>query len=230
MTPAVGGRSGWLTTLRQALPRLFEILPRLRPTFEAVSVAELDPTILVRHGIRGVIWDVDGTLMAHHAKALDPSIEGAFGALTQSVELRHAILSNSSEARFLELGRIFPQIAVLRAYSTPNGSVGRKLLQGHDSFEGSSPIDSSGEVEALRKPSATLVEGALLELGCSPEGAVMIGDQLFTDIAGANLGGIRSIKVPTLARASFPFPVRLAQVIETVLYRVLHRGYRPAKL
>lgn len=230
MTSAAGGRSGWLITLRQALPRLFEILPRMRPTFEAASVADLDPTILSRHGIRGLIWDVDGTLMAHHAKALDPAIAVTFAALTRSGELRHVILSNSNEARFLELGTIFPQITVLRAYSTQSGTVDRKLLQGHDSFEGSSPVAPSGGVEALRKPSAKLVEGALLELGCGPEGAVMIGDQLFTDIAGANLGGIRSIKVPTLARASFPFPVRLAQVIETVLYRILHRGYRPAKL
>ena len=58
------------------------------------------------------------------------------------------------------------------------------------------------------------------DLGCNT-GVVMVGDQYTTDIAGANLAGIRSIKVATIARHSFPFPVRLLQTMEDMLVRAL---------
>jgi predicted HAD superfamily phosphohydrolase YqeG len=55
----------------------------------------------------------------------------------------------------------------------------------------------------------------------------MVGDQYFTDIAGANLAGIRSIKVPTVGRAQFPFVVRWFQRLETALSVILFaRGRR----
>ena len=41
------------------------------------------------------------------------------------------------------------------------------------------------------------------------------------DVA-SNLGGVRSIKLPTLARATFRWPVRLSQRLEVLLYAVLH--------
>ena len=75
----------------------------------------------------------------------------------------------------------------------------------------------------IRKPSATLVDLAVQTLGCAREKAVMIGDQYTTDIATANLGGIMSIKVPTLAPESFPRAVRASQILENVVYRVLYR-------
>jgi hypothetical protein len=43
-------------------------------------------------------------------------------------------------------------------------------------------------------------------------------------VAGANLGGVRSIKVPTLARETFRPAVRLSQVLERGLYALLHGG------
>ena len=87
-----------------------------------------------------------------------------------------------------------------------------------------------GEVQPIRKPSRRLVQAALRELGVAdrPAAALMVGDQYFTDIASANLAGIRSVKVPTLHRASFPAPVRWSQRLETMLYRLKHGRPRPA--
>jgi predicted HAD superfamily phosphohydrolase YqeG len=48
----------------------------------------------------------------------------------------------------------------------------------------------------------------------------LVGDQYLTDVATANLAGIRSIKVPTLGRASFPPSVRLLQRVDEWLYRL----------
>jgi predicted HAD superfamily phosphohydrolase YqeG len=48
-----------------------------------------------------------------------------------------------------------------------------------------------------------------------------VGDQYLTDIAGANLAGIRSIKVPTIGRRSFPLPVRFLQWSEELLFRTV---------
>jgi predicted HAD superfamily phosphohydrolase YqeG len=52
----------------------------------------------------------------------------------------------------------------------------------------------------------------------------MIGDQYLTDVAGANLGGVRSIKLPTLARETFRPSVRFSQSLERGLYTVLYGG------
>lgn len=75
----------------------------------------------------------------------------------------------------------------------------------------------------LKKPSAQLVRLVLEELGSpAPERTFMVGDQYFTDIAGANLAGIGSIKVPTLDRAGFPLAVKSFQRMEELLYRLLY--------
>ena len=61
-------------------------------------------------------------------------------------------------------------------------------------------------------------------IGCPDRsGVVMVGDQYFTDIAGANLAGIRSIKVDTFDPPSFPFVLRSFQRIESLLYRLFYR-------
>jgi predicted HAD superfamily phosphohydrolase YqeG len=75
----------------------------------------------------------------------------------------------------------------------------------------------------IRKPSAELISYALRELKCGREQAVMIGDQYLTDIAGANLGGIRSIKLATQAPSTFRRTVRLGQIVEDVLYAIMYR-------
>jgi predicted HAD superfamily phosphohydrolase YqeG len=42
----------------------------------------------------------------------------------------------------------------------------------------------------------------------------MVGDQYWTDVAGAGLAGIRSAKVPTAGRSTFPPALRAFQTIE----------------
>jgi predicted HAD superfamily phosphohydrolase YqeG len=56
----------------------------------------------------------------------------------------------------------------------------------------------------------------------------MVGDQYFTDIAGANLAGINSVKVPTLSPRSFPLLLRSFQRAEWLMVRLLGQR-RPSR-
>jgi predicted HAD superfamily phosphohydrolase YqeG len=74
----------------------------------------------------------------------------------------------------------------------------------------------------VRKPDADLIDAAILELHAEPRrGVFMVGDQYFTDIAGANLAGIGAVKVRTVDPESFPFAVRCLHHVERGIYRVL---------
>lgn len=195
--PRIARRSpGWVRTILQVVPDFFQIVRCLRPTFHLNSVEMLDLEFLKRHDLQGIIWDVDGTLTSYHDVRLAPRVEPAFRKLLQSPKLRHVIVSNSSEERSLELAEMFPTVPVLA------------LLD--------------DDLRSVRKPSAELIDRARQLLQCPADRVVMVGDQLFTDIASANLAGIRSIKVPTLARETFPLPLRTLQRMEDLLFRLLY--------
>ncbi len=209
------------------MPDLFRLVRKIVPTFELDGVIAIDDTLLERYGIRGLIWDVDGTLTAHHAAELDPDIHASFEILRARSDLRHAIVSNCPIPRFRELGDIFSDMPVLLGFETAEGPAYRILEAGEEKFEGPGRERlAAGErdMRPLRKPSGALVLAALRAMGLegAPEAVLMVGDQYFTDIASANLAGVRSAKVPTLRPHSFPFVVRFGQGFERVLYRLLH--------
>ncbi|MFQ5747056.1 MAG: YqeG family HAD IIIA-type phosphatase [Gemmatimonadota bacterium] len=212
----------WTTTIRQVLPRLLSVSRHLRPTLHLDSVAELTPEFLRARGIRTVIWDVDGTLMPWHARDVEPALAPAFEALLRAEGVRHVILSNCSDERLAELGRLFPGVPVLKGYDTPEGRRCRRLLGGVDGWTDARDAPSPAEARPIRKPDAALVAFALEEAGeTEARRAAMVGDQYMTDIAGANLAGVQSIKVRTVARSTFPFAVRWFQRIEEVWQRLL---------
>jgi len=214
----------WLATIRHGLPKIGSLVRHMRPSVDLPDIAAIDPELLGSLGIQAVIWDVDGTLMPRHGREVAEAFREPFLRLVTASELRHIILSNADEARWRELGLIFPEIPVFRGYLTPDGLVGRTLLGGKDSW-GAAEVRrySMKESRALRKPSVELIELALGRLGHPPRASVlMVGDQYLTDIAGANLAGIRSLKVSTYAPRSFPVPVRILQFFERICYRIVN--------
>ncbi len=80
------------STLRQSLPRLGRLLTKMRPTYTVESVADIDAEFLETHGIRAVLWDVDGSLMSYHGKEIDPAFRHV-RTLFRNGPARHAILS-----------------------------------------------------------------------------------------------------------------------------------------
>lgn len=79
-------------------------------------------------------------------------------------------------------------------------------------------------VRARMKPSRQGFQKALELLQTTPDRAVMIGDQLFTDIWGANRMGMRSIWVERIHPREF-VGTRLSRLVERILLRWLRRAW-----
>lgn len=215
-----------MATLVQSAPRLLSLLHQMRPTWQLPSLLALDPAFVERHVIKGIVWDVDGTLTGDRRPALAPEAEAPFQALLSLGTLRHAVLSNAGEVRYRELGTIFPRIPILRAYTLGEAVLFRRLFGGADSWPQEELAARLAEgARVIRKPSGLLVEYAVRELETTKDGVLMVGDQYLTDVAGANLAGVRSVKLPTLAPESFRRSVRISQRVEALLFALL---YRPA--
>ena len=209
-------------TLLQSLRRLPRLLLSLQPTWHLESLHQVTPEFLLQHGVRGIIWDVDGTLTGHGSPKVHAAVVPLLATLLRA-PLRHVILSNSPDARVRQLCDLFPDVPVLRIYR--RGTVLVPVRTSGDDLEASTALAKEllGQgARAVRKPHEALTNFAVQELGLDAASTVMIGDQYFTDVAGANLAGVRSIKLPTLSPESFPDSVRLAQGCEAMAYRVMH--------
>ena len=210
----------WTATIRQTLPIMPRVMVSLRPTWILPTIAAIEPDFLSLAGIRTLIWDVDGTLTHHHSCALAPEATVAFRKLLAVEGLQHVIASNCGESRFRELAAVFPGVPVVKAYRTSKGLVSRIRIDDVETWSGA----PEGQLTPLRKPDPQFIREAVLALGVTDFASVaMVGDQHLTDIAAANLAGIRSIKVPTSGPASRPLMVRLLQEIDAALYLLMKR-------
>lgn len=85
-------------------------------------------------------------------------------------------------------------------------SMGFKLCMVSNNFHRSHVMGSASElgIDAIShamKPAPFALRRALRRLGVEPGEAVMVGDQLYTDVAAANLAGVASILVKPQATA-----------------------------
>ena len=202
---------------------ILKILRDLRPTFRIRNVGSVTPEFLMAWGIEGVIWDIDGTLMKYHDKDVASEFREKIRRLFEKGPGRHCILSNCDEVRYPELGKMFPEIPVLRGYHTPDGPILRVLEGGRDSHSKDELAKILAEGRVLRKPSGKLIELAMNHLGIiDKQKMMMVGDQYLTDIASGNMGGILTAKVPAYGRHSFPMALRISQRLEQTLFLVRH--------
>lgn len=124
------------------------------------STYEIDFEQLYKEGYRGIIFDVDNTLVPHGA----PADERAISLFAHLNELGFSCLclSNNKEPRVK--------------------SFCEKVKYAKYIYKGGKP-----KPEGYRK--------AMEVLGTTTENTIFVGDQIFTDIVGANLAHIRSIMV-----------------------------------
>lgn len=212
----------WISTILQSLPRFRSLLRQMRPSVHLPDISGIDRTFLAARGLEGIVWDVDGTLMSYHDTEVASEFREQVRGFFASGPGTHAILSNASEERFEILGKIFPEVPVLRAYRLDGQIVLRHLLEGRDTHtpEELEALRARG-AKQIRKPDRALLDYALQCLNVQdPQKVVMVGDQYLTDVACANLAGTQSVKVATYRRDSFPLPIRLSQRIEVMLYRI----------
>lgn len=71
---------------------------KLIPDYVLDSIYEVTPELLARHGIRGVLIDLDGT-MASHTAALPPDTLAPFVRMLHEAGLRVLVFSNNREQR-----------------------------------------------------------------------------------------------------------------------------------
>ncbi len=140
------------------------------------STYAIDFDKLYQQGYRGIIFDIDNTLVPHGA----PADERAILLFSHLKELGYSclLLSNNKEPRV-------------------------KMF--HDSV-GADYIYKAG------KPKPSGYRRAMEKMGTHAGNTLFVGDQIFTDVAGANLAGIRTILVK---------PIHPKEEIQIVLKRYL---------
>lgn len=153
-------------------------MSRLYPWAEANSAYQIDYKKEYDNGVRGVLFDVDNTLVPHGAPATKQAKE-LFETL-HKIGLKTCIISNNKEARVSPFAK----------------AVGSDYVYKAD------------------KPSARGYKQAMERIHTTPNTTIFIGDQIFTDIYGANRAGIRTYLVK---------PIHPKEEIQIVLKRYLEK-------
>lgn len=123
------------------------------------SVFSIDYNQLYKNGYRGLIFDIDNTLV-HHGDDSTKEIDDLFKTI-QNIGFKTLLLSNNNEERI------------------------QRFLKNIDSLY----------ICDAEKPKVDNYLKAVEMLGIKKEQIIHIGDQVFTDILGANRSGIASILV-----------------------------------
>ena len=140
------------------------------------STYEIDFDLLYKKGYRGVIFDIDNTLVPHGAPADERALD-LFRRFHQ-MGMKTCLLSNNKE----------PRVAAFAA-------------------QVDSPYIYKGG-----KPKKSGYEAAMKKMGTDRETTIFVGDQLFTDVYGANRVGLYSFLVK---------PIHPKEEIQIVLKRYL---------
>ena len=135
------------------------MLQQFYPDHEADSAYGIDYKTLYRKGYRGIIFDIDNTLVTHGA----PANEKAKKLFAHLHELGFAtcLISNNQEPRVKPFADAVQSMYIYDAH----------------------------------KPSTKNYEKAMERMHTDKKNTIFIGDQMFTDVFGANRTGIPSIMV-----------------------------------
>lgn len=132
----------------------------LKPTAEFSRFTEVTPEFLSKNGVKGLLCDIDDTLVTHNFPL--PTEEVSEWKKSLDVAgISLCFVSNNS------YGRVKPFAA----------SLGAPFLC------------------MAGKPSVRALGQAVAVLGLKKEETAFLGDQIYTDVKGANLFGIPSYKV-----------------------------------
>ena len=140
------------------------------------STYRIDFDRLYNEGYRGIIFDIDNTLVPHGAPADERAI--LLFAHLKELGFQCMLLSNNKEPRV----KMF------------NDAVGVQYIY------------------KAGKPKPSGYRRAMEKMGTDVSNTIFVGDQIFTDVCGANLAGIRTILVK---------PIHPKEEIQIVLKRYL---------
>jgi HAD superfamily phosphatase (TIGR01668 family) len=157
------------------------------PDAYARGLAEISLDKLAGLGVRGIIVDLDNTLVAYRAAHVAPEV-AAWIASALERGFRVVLVSNNWGARVSTFGSHLGVPAVPSAM----------------------------------KPLPLAFLRALRVLGTPRAATVVVGDQLFTDVLGAKLLGMRAILTEPISEHGF-LTTRAMRVVERALLRWARR-------
>lgn len=153
------------------------IFKRFYPNLYTKTTYNIDFIKLFDHGYRGIIFDIDNTLVPHDAPA-DIRATMLFRKL-HAMGFQTMIVSNNKEPRVKSFADV----------------VGSEYV-----FLADKP-GTKGYLEAIAK------------MDLPKEQVIVIGDQFFTDIWGANRSGLRSVMVGRISSKEPPH-IHLKRMLE----------------
>lgn len=157
------------------------LLDRFYPGEYLASTYVIDFDKLYEAGYRGVIFDIDNTLVPHGAPA-DEKARALFAHL-KKLGYGCMLLSNNKEPR-------------VKMFCEGVGA------------------DCADYIYKAGKPKVANYKKAMEQMGTTCENTLFVGDQIFTDIYGANRAKIRTILVK---------PIHPKEEIQIVLKRYLEK-------
>lgn len=135
------------------------------PSEHVKSIFAITPEQLKEKGIKGIITDLDNTLVEWDRPHATPKLIEWFDEMRKN-DILVTIVSNNNEQR-------------VKSFSDPLGI----------------PF-----IFQARKPMTRAFRKAIERMGIKREEAVVIGDQLLTDVFGGNRGGFHTILVVPVAQ------------------------------
>ncbi|MCR5619026.1 MAG: YqeG family HAD IIIA-type phosphatase [Lachnospiraceae bacterium] len=161
----------------------------LYPTTETASAFAIPYESYFAMGKRGIIYDIDNTLVMHGAPADQRSIE-LFEKL-RYIGFKTVLLSNNKEPRVKPFADKVGSLYVYKA--------GKPSLKGY--------------VKAMEL------------MGTTPETTLFVGDQIFTDVWGANRAGIDTVLTKPIDPRE-EIQIILKRRLEWFILRAYHRKLR----
>lgn len=154
------------------------LLKQFLPDEHVKSVLDITPEYLIDKGIKGIITDLDNTLVEWDRPQATPQLVKWFESMKKH-HIRVTVVSNNKENR-------------VKTFSDP--------LQIPFIFR-------------AKKPMGRAFRQAILQMGVKKEEAVVIGDQLLTDVLGGNRSGFRTILVVPVAQSD-GLPTKFNRFVE----------------
>ena len=144
--------------------------------------------------------NTDMTMLRQLVEDLDKIDTSCYAGLSAALEEARALLGNQEAT----------QRQVLAAYN--------KLVEATGELE-------IGYIHDAHKPAPRGYLAACSRMGLLPEETACIGDQLFTDVLGANRAGVRSILVLPVDRSTDIPRIRLKRRLEAPILKAYEKHY-----
>jgi uncharacterized protein len=158
------------------------------PHLRVDSIYDIDLDALWKSGVRGIITDLDNTLVGADAPDATPELLEWLKKV-ESLGFKTVVVSNNNRLRVSAFAEPIKLPYIWRA----------------------------------KKPSTQAFRKAIKLLQLSPMEVVVLGDQLLTDVLGANRLGVKAILVAPIAPQDEKVFTRFNRRVERYIFRVLKK-------